>query len=195
MRAKSSVLCALTALLSVRSAWAAEEAEVRATGPRFGQAREVVLGGDFWVYLNHYEYVSDAKPTTYVIVRPAVDYFVADHLSLGGGLGFARSWQEGESSNSFEVRPRIGYELPVGDAFSVWPRAGIQYELSWFNDSYGSSSNRTLEAFAQVPVLAHVTPHFFVGIGPTFNAVLSYSRADWPKATSVGVESTIGGWL
>jgi hypothetical protein len=58
--------------------------------------------------------------------RAAVDGFVTDRLSLGGALGFFS--QSGDADlNGFLISPRVGYAVPISEAFTFWPRGGLTY--------------------------------------------------------------------
>ena len=69
---------------------------------------------------------------SYGAPRVAGDYFVIDHLSLGGALGYSHisvSTPNGNttissSGDSLLFAPRVGYAHQFTDLIGVWPRAG-----------------------------------------------------------------------
>src|SRR5260370_30793002 len=89
---KNAAIAVVLSVLSLESV-ADEEDESASTPPsevaRFGKARTFAISGDFSVALQRYEATLFTQTT--VTVRPALDYFLVDHLSVGGGVGFAYS--------------------------------------------------------------------------------------------------------
>jgi hypothetical protein len=137
----------------------------------------VVVGGDFWLNATHWHHDATSTGISYVVMRPAADYFVIDHFSIGGAVLLYRSWSsEGSYSDGVGLVPRIGYEVPLAESFSLWPRAGIDYEVGWAHtadDTKWTGSGRRIDGFVEVPLLAHVTRNFFIGIGPRFSTELN----------------------
>jgi hypothetical protein len=79
--------------------------------------------------------------STTIWLAPAADYFLIDHLSIGGFVELASVSGSVDSSlpgvgtvnndlpttTNFTLLPRIGYLIPIGDRFAIWPRGGIGY--------------------------------------------------------------------
>jgi hypothetical protein len=144
-----------------------------------------------------------------------LDYFVADHVSLG--LMAGANWYSnsalgnGAESFVFRVGPRVGYDIPLSAHVSFWPQVGVDYrsdhETSTASSSVGgttttSSTSTTASSFAfaaVAPLVIHPTPGLFIGAGPAFYTELSNSTSsggtsvDNGKVTSVGLMATIGG--
>ena len=126
------------------------------TGQRFGSSGQLVLSGErlFGVASStatteQMGTETDVTTTSIDIgVRPsqspwssprlALDGFVIDGLSLGGGLGFSMvSLSAGADVNgtsadidvasgwTFVVAPRVGYAYMFNDTVGIWPRAGL----------------------------------------------------------------------
>jgi len=147
-------------------------------------------------------------------VLPAADYFVIQGLSIGGFVDFTHTevsspnltngvpndtGSTSVSTNTFGIGARVGYNLPITDWISVWPKLGLGFSDTGV--SGGGSSNRwTL--FVYAPFLYHLASHFFVGLGPLLTADLAASGSDnaghsgdAPKVVTYGLAFTVGGWM
>jgi hypothetical protein len=167
--------------------------------------------GDFSLSWNHGLFASgqDWYSGTGEIVG---SYFVAQHLSLGVGLGL--QWFNGSSPNSagggnetfFHVGPRVGYDIPLGSHVSFWPQIGVDFRFGASSETSSSglgttstSSNTTifgLSVFA--PILVHPVDGVFVGAGPAFytdflnKTSAGGSSTDNTKLTTIALVGTIG---
>src|SRR5262249_5524772 len=74
--------------------------------------------------------------TTSLWLAPSADFFVTDHLSLGGLIEVWHSWgsvQEGNlrlelpGATSLTILPRVGFYVPFSDRIGLWPRVGVGY--------------------------------------------------------------------
>src|SRR5262245_35513561 len=156
--AASVVGCALL-VLPVRARAQEPSAAVTTLGQGFGGQGQLVISGDpgklnaEFTKVNHGGWVLG--------IRPAADYFVLPGISIGVVLGFAIG---DNSAKGFEAGGRVGYNLNVTEHVGAWPTAGISYTkvtgTGGFNSTYGNLF---------VPLLYHVIPHVFVGIGPFYN--------------------------
>jgi hypothetical protein len=136
-------------------------------------------------------------------LAPAVDYFVADNVSLGlqvlvGVVSNSPSQGNGTSTTLYGVAPQIGYNLRIGDRASLWPKVFFAFAGSSGNGT--SASEGTLGVFA--PFLFHLAPHFYAGIGPDVSTQLfvnesngNLSGSNPSKITTVGAMATFGGWF
>ena len=201
---KLSVFLGSLLLVSAPALAHADEPEAPA---RFGGAGQVAL------HLND----GVTASTGDLLSGPQVqlDYFVADHVSLGlmaGANWYSNSALNG-GGNSFVVRvgPRVGYDIPLSAHVSFWPQVGVDYrsdhETSTITDAAGtpsgaSSTSSTTSSFgfaAVAPLVLHPTSAFFIGAGPAFYTQFSNSTSsggasvDNGKVTSVGLMATIGG--
>ncbi|HKP62942.1 MAG TPA: hypothetical protein VJV78_39675 [Polyangiales bacterium] len=59
--------------------------------------------------------------------RLGIDYFLNEHLSLGGSFGLASVGGENESSLGILFAARVGYALRLTHAIAFWPRGGISF--------------------------------------------------------------------
>jgi hypothetical protein len=149
---------------------------------------------------------------------PSFDYFVLPNLSLGLAFDVGFSDDKGydagnniveDKTTSFSFGPRLGYNVRLGKAVSFYPRVGAGF-TTWSSQeslvttspdatapyvpSPGSSSTGAwVSAFA--PLLLHPVPHFFLGIGPTFNHSFVHTTGTASgDPTTVGVGLAFGGY-
>jgi len=138
--------------------------------------------------------------TTKLVLRPGVDYFLLNRLSLGAFVGIDYSSVPGGSTTVFSVGPRVGYDFAFSDHFSIWPRAGVSFnsstvktdaeELGGVSIPSSESSNDAVAINLFAPILFH-HHRFFAGVGPALDTDLSGDA----KATTIAVRVTLGGWV
>jgi len=229
MRYEIVTLCAF-ATLSV-------PVEARGDGPQFGGRGQVVLsddqpiglilangglaapevpGSQSTVSLQVAALDNNGGSGSAFVVAPAFDAFAIDNFSLGGNLlvGLINpphgNTGSGQTITVFGIAPRVGYNFPISDVISFWPKIFFGFAEASANNSGGSSNTTAIGAYA--PFLFHVVPHFFIGIGPNFSTQLSSTvsqpnprpgvsstntniNSDRPKVTQVGIQFTFGGWF
>lgn len=152
----------------------------------------------------------DPESRTTITLAPALDYFVADNISIGGQLGYTSTSQGDASSSAITIGPRVGYNLSLSDQVSFWPRLGLWYSSISSEtevtvpDGMGGTTTQTADVSGSkmgvsifAPFLVHLADHFFVGIGPNVDMDLSskVEDEDSVKETSFGVRSVVGGWF
>jgi hypothetical protein len=143
-------------------------------------------------------------------LAPAADYFVIQGLSIGAqisythahtnlsGTGIGSSSSTTADTDLFGIGARVGYNIPIMDLLSWWPKVGIVFTNA---STTGNLSGNTFDLQLYAPLLLHLAPHFFAGLGPNLQTDLSasasasgVSQTNVPKATSYGLLFTIGGW-
>lgn len=137
--------------------------------------------------------------TTTLTLRPAFDWFFTDSISLGGFFGVDYTSGAGGSTSVLSVGPRLGYNLPIGERLSVWPKVGLsianttisQDDVNGISVDDDEESNTSAQLNLFVPVMFHPVQHFFLGLGPALDVDMSGEQ----KATTVAVRLTIGGWI
>ena len=157
----------------------------------------------------------DDDKTSIFYINPGVDYFVIDHLSIGGEVLFAITGSsvthhrrnqpdvtnDGQGGTHFGILPRVGYDIPIGDKFSLWPRGG----LGFIHSSYSGAGQPDISGtawlfYADVYFCFHLVPNFFFGVGPGFTASVSSSQSvggasgDGPGITDIRLLSFLIGW-
>jgi hypothetical protein len=162
---------------------------------RFGANGQMAISSDTGLFIENTSQSGDS--TTTLVVRPALDYFVADNLSFGGFLGVEYSKVPSGDSTTWALGPRVGYNIPVSERFSIWPKAGLSFTTTSTStdnplpgqDEDSTASNLAVNLF--VPVMFHPVEHFFLGFGPALDADLSGDV----KTTTIAGRLTIGGWF
>jgi outer membrane protein with beta-barrel domain len=164
----------------------------------FGARGQLAIMGETGAVFTHTS-VSGGSSSTFVL-RPAIDYFVIDHLSVGAFTGLEYSSTPASSTTTYGIGPRVGYDIPLSERFSVWPKAGLSFNSSkvtldpvtvgGFTTPERSDSNSALAINLYVPLMFH-SHHYFAGLGPSVDADITGS----PKATTIAARLVVGGWL
>ncbi len=188
-----------------------------AHGQRFGDAGQLVLSNDLELSVTSLTYAGTDSTSRNVAIGGSIDYFVIDHVSLGIGANVASSYSKGIdpttsvavtfSHSDVSFAPRLGLDLPLGSAFSIYP----QFELAVGHEVYDETSAASEDKYAQdtvsvslfVPLLAHPAPHVFIGFGPTayhdLSSSISYPNPLAPsvqnRETTFGLGTILGGWF
>jgi hypothetical protein len=169
---------------------------------RFGGKGQIAVSSDTGFSIGTTSVSGVEGSTTTLVLRPAVDYFVGDYISIGGFLGLDYTSTPGGSSTTFSIGPRVGYNIPLSDRFSLWPKIGFAFastsqkqddtELATGEtvDS-DDESNTSLQLNIFAPFIFHPVEHFFFGLGPAFDLDLTGDN----KATTIAARLAIGGWL
>lgn len=179
--------------------------DVRGRARVFSLAGHLAISSDAGFEISNTSISGQDGSTTSIELRPAVDYFIIDNVSLGGFLGFDYTNQAGDSGHTtaFSIGPRFGYNIPFAEILSVWPKVGLSYAHTSItqkttdvvngapvvSDTSQSADSLALNLF--VPVMVHPVEHFFIGFGPAFDLDLTGDN----KATTIAGRLTIGGWL
>ena len=135
--------------------------------------------------------VAESKLTT-LWVAPSFDYFVADHLSLGGTFEVAHSFGSvtvgttvtESKETKLEAIPRIGFYAPFGDRLGVWPRVGLGY--------LKSDALESIVLEVDVALVYRFTEAFFVRLGPEVGVTLGGRRSDGADAQVLSISGVIG---
>ncbi len=134
------------------------------------------------------------------VIKPAADYFVIDNLSVGGyvRLGFANDAGVGLNdggNTTFGVGARVGYNIPIAQNFSIWPRAGLGVNTASLNTTVNnvdvSVSQTNLTLNLSVPFLVHPVDHYFLGLAPALDVDLTGDT----KTTAFSINFVVGGWI
>jgi hypothetical protein len=140
-------------------------------------------------------------------LAPAADYFVIDNLSVGLEVLFGYAsispgstpgvTVKSTSLTEYGIAPRIGYNIPLGEFASIWPK--VFFEYAGYSLGGGGAGYGNIQLLgAYVPVLYHPTRQFYVGLGPNILTELGASSggsSSSSKITSYGLFASIGGWF
>lgn len=178
--------------------------EVRANSPSgvFGAQGQLTISSDAGLSISNTSIADVDGSTTTLILRPAVDYFVIDYLSLGGFLGVQYDSTSSGSTTAISIGPRVGYNIPLSERFSVWPKLGFSFastseETEDVTVPGGGTvegqdeTNTSLQLNLFAPFMFHPVQHFFLGFGPAFDLDLTGDS----KATTIAARLTLGGWM
>jgi len=180
------------------AAWAQEEAPPPAAAPApaagfavssapFGAAGQLAFSmaseGEF-----PFSFSKTGSSAWSLRLRPSLDYFIQEHLSVGGLIGIDKDG--GGSVLRFGVR--AGYDVPLGGIVSLWVRGGLDVARTSVNN--GPSFTVT-SLTIDVPFLFHFAPHFLLGVGPFFSVPLSNSAAMGSKDPTYGLTALVGGYF
>jgi len=156
--------------------------------------------------------------TTGFYINPRIHYFVIDNLSIGGEVLFAtfsgESIREVRDRNGgvtretkedldtaptgFGIMPMVGYNIALGEKFSLWPQGGIGFRRFGYTEQQAAPNPNIDFAEAwwflnvDVPFLIHIAPHFELGAGPGVTVTLaqSYSTTAGARTDTVSGYST-----
>jgi len=183
--------------------------------PHFGEAGQVVLDGELEASVGATWYEGSSSSSSSQAFGPAIDWFVANHFSLGVGLLVSHSNSTGldpttqgqvsYSRKGTAVEPRIGVDVPLTPLLSLYPRAGFQFGGSSYDEIESMSEDKYSTEYVALsvyaPLLVHATAHLFVGFGPSLYWEL-YDTYTFPnggtntnRETSVGAGLVVGGNL
>jgi hypothetical protein len=206
-------LAVVPAVLTISAIASAQDANVNARSPAlpevaanspsgiFGARNQLAISSDAGLSISNTSISGVDGSTTTLILRPAIDYFVIDNLSVGGFVGVDYTSHPNGHTTTFGIGPRVGYNIPFSERFSFWPKAGFSFASNSVSTdikdpttgasvtSDESSSNLALNLFA--PVMFHPVEHFFLGFGPALDVDLTGDV----KATTIAGRLTIGGWM
>ena len=166
----------------------------------FGDKGQITISSDAGLSISSTSTSGVDGSTTNLTLRPAIDYFVVNNVSVGGFVGLDYTSTSGAHSTTFAIGPRVGYNFAFSERFSFWPKLGFSYSSSSTSvdttvtpgapSSFSATGNHlALNIFA--PVMFHPVQHFFLGFGPALDTDLTGDA----KQTAIAGRLTIGGWL
>ncbi len=165
----------------------------------FAERGQLAIMGEAGALFTHTS-VSGGGSTTSIVFRPAIDYFIIDHLSLGAFAGVGYTSAAGGSTTTYAIGPRVGYDIPFSERFSLWPKVGLSFnsatvkidatDIGPIRTPSSSASNTALALNLYVPLVFH-SHHYFAGFGPSLDLDLSGS----PKSSTIAARLVVGGWV
>jgi hypothetical protein len=183
-------------------------------GRRFGEAHQVVVTNETGLGASFTSYAGIGTSVTSLSATVGVDYFAVDHVSIGIVLSGGYSRDVGPDATgvsatvtdkSFGAGVRLGGNLPLGPAVSLYPRATLSLVPAAEEEATLRTSTESTDIDAvltiSIPLLFHVARHFFVGFGPyvTHDLWRPFSSPNGPtmqiQGTTLGAAMLLGGWL
>ncbi len=154
-------------------------------------------------------FVEGTTTTTTFFLSPSADYFVIDHLSLGGHVELAFGGGSNKvrinqtttqtfdrpSTTNITLMPRIGYLFPVGDRFAIWPRLGFGYTSQQV--VVGTAQTATTEHFGaaimgvDVGFLYRLNEAVFLRMAPDVTFSLGGSRSQTVGGLTVSTDASV----
>lgn len=120
--------------------------------------------------------------TPYPVSRLGVDYFVIDHLSIGGTVAFFQADLDDDDDDSrtgFLFGPRVGGSWMFNDWAGIWPRGGLHY-YSLNEDWGGGDASATQLVFnAECVFVLAPADNWAFTVGPAFDIGIT-GEADFP---------------
>jgi hypothetical protein len=192
--------CSIAASLRMTPRASAQEGDTVAPASRFGGARQWALSNDSSFTIQRATQSEVDGAVVSVTLAPAADYFLIRNLSLGGFAGVRYTKAGDADSLRFDIGPRVGYNIPMSDRWSLWPKLGFSYartknatESEAMDDTtiVRKTTQNALALNLFIPVLFHPVSHFFLGFGPFIDTDLNGDN----RATVWGGKLTMGGWV
>jgi hypothetical protein len=147
----------------------------------FGTAGQVLISEDFKLSFTH----TVKGENSHLTLGPAIDVFIANHLSLGGQVRLDVDKAPGaDATTALGLGIRLGFAAPLSDLFAIYPRAGLFYEHTTGDD--------TLALSIDVPFLFIPVPHFFIGLAPELIIGLAGKGS---QDVGIGLVSLVGGYF
>jgi len=166
----------------------------------FGYGGQLALSSDTGVSISSTSTAGVDESTTKLSLRPALDYFLVNNVSVGAFVGVEYTSTGGAHATTFAIGPRVGYDFVFAEHFSFWPKLGVSYSDSNTTTSAAvsagsppaekvSARHLALNAFALL--MFHPVPHFFLGFGPALDTDLTGQA----RQTTIAGRLTVGGWF
>ncbi|MBX3215034.1 MAG: hypothetical protein KF850_23570 [Labilithrix sp.] len=149
---------------------------------------------------------SSETSTTSVWFAPSADVFVTDHLSVGGRVEIAHTWGAIEGggrrlelpgTTSMTFLPRVGFFVPFGDRFGIWPRAGVGWcsvESVSFASTGSAPTRDTFRAMlldVDLSLVYRFGETFFMRAGPEVGVTLGGRQTSETGGTSAGAGASV----
>lgn len=156
---------------------------------RFGNQGQFALSSDEGINTSYSSREGD--DVFLFTLRPALDYFLIENVSLGVTAGLDYTSVGDEHASVYSIGPRVGYNIPFKSMFSIWTRVGVSYASTSQSSDFAEQNDSHAQLNISMPLMFHPLQHFFVGFGPALDADLSGDN----KTTTIAGRVTIGGWF
>ncbi|HEY1816019.1 MAG TPA: hypothetical protein VGG74_26910 [Kofleriaceae bacterium] len=188
----------------------------------FGAPGEIAISGTSGLGASYTHFSDSRAGSLGLSFAPAVDVFVARHLSVGVSAAIAYNDQRGygadgslvdTTTTTISAGARVGVDLPIVNVLSFWPRLIVGYEYVQQSEQavdggttsvgasplgYSTTTRNGPWAQLVLPLTLHVAPHVFAGFGPSiFREFLAAQGGPdiGGERTTVGAFLDVGGWF
>jgi hypothetical protein len=184
--------------------------------PRFGDPGVVVISADSSIGISSTEYSNSRTRFVQALFSPGFDYFATRGFSVGLDLEVGYSYTQAldadrvlveTTSTSYGLGPRFGFNVPLGESVSFYPRLTVgiasqtkdrKYPATSFNEPATTSSATLSGGYVVLfaPLLFHPAPHFFLGAGPGLYSAFGTGKTSEldGERTSLFGSVIVGGW-
>lgn len=152
------------------------------TPGNFGSMGQIVIGSEFQGSIGYHS----GREAFFIGLRPSVDYFLQENLSIGGAVALGTTFMSGDDPLELGLRVRAGYNVPINERVTVWPTLG----LGVIHYDQFLASGTFFEVAITAPFLVHLAPHFFVGGGPGLITQLGEDTA-----VTLQLSTVVGGYF
>jgi opacity protein-like surface antigen len=179
--------------------------------PRFGDKYRVVLTGESNISWRSTSFTGVDSSLQSVTLGPGMDWFVADHFSLGAAFTYSNYQAIAFDPGGRRVRSdvsslggslRVGFDVHFVEWLSLYLRLSFGAGKVESHLTNGLDTNAHTADVAWIglslPILVHATDHFFVGAGPAVSHDLARSDVATGyqnRDTTLGMGTLVGGWL
>ena len=140
--------------------------------------------------------------TTDIWFSPSADFFVTDHLSVGGLVSIDHGWGKiGDvdlpGTTSMTFLPRLGFYVPFGDRIGLWLRAGVGYastQQASFLTAGGAPTTTTFRSMVldiDASVVYRFNETFFMKGGPEVGLTLGGREESSTAGISAGRDEQV----
>jgi len=179
--AASAVGCALL-VVPARAHAQDQSGASNALGQGFGDKGQLAITGELnsaFTKVNHAGWSFN--------VQPAADYFVMPAVSVGGLVAYEMA--SGDFKHEI-VGLRAGFNFNVNEHIGAWGKAGVAYDHQSSGTGNTAASFSTTYLTVDLPIMIHIVPHVFAGIGPFY-----YLKVSGDGNSAYGYHTLVGGWF
>ena len=161
----------------------------------FGFAGQITISDDLEMTATRVSIAGQSGSQTVIALKPALDFFPIANLSVGGQLIIGYQSIGSISSSELGLLVRVGYNVPISDTISIWPRLSVGYHHQGADQFGGALDSVPVDVF--VPIVVQPASHFFIGGGPWYATTLLSQRESFDEArvSVLGLRATVGGYF
>ncbi len=161
----------------------------------FGQVNQLVISQDMAFNLSFDFNGDDEADVLRLRLAPSADFFIQENLSIGAQAYLDQAFvgDNREDVTNLGLGVRAGYNIPVTESASLWPKVGVSIERNDIPTDQNSGATGGDLAFVvdlSAPLLFHPVNHFFVGVGPALAL-----KVGGAEGVNISVNSVVGGYF